>query len=451
MSFIIIALKKEYLQSSDWPLLNVSLLAKRLCPYDLPLKQQMISRQIQIYYNDFSELKPQEFRTPGGHHAEPNSAWVSIQFSDEGLHLQTDPLGQCPLWIVETEHFYALSPETKSFSAIPEFNLDIKEDDYFLKVKRRRPDESDFKNIRKLSPGGHLIFNSTRLRIEEITSPLPWHLPVLASLSDLSEAQDLLANALMESANDLPKKNLGSLLSGGIDSSVATYLAKQCTELKSTFNLKTELGSEEADSQETSKYFGLKSETLSYPTDLTRSFFESVIYSNELTDGLTAEILLQMKAVVDLLPVDLENIVTGYGADLLFGGMLGHKAYMFVTGTSDTESLLDRAYWSKELTPFYYWEKRKRLFNLFWHPKVITAALQIPLPMQQIKAEKYVLRSLAVRNQWLTDPLAFRKKTGMTNGTNINFMLSKALVLPSEHEYDQKSKITLDLFKKIYA
>ncbi len=450
MSFILIALKKEYSQSSEWPLLNSSLLAKRLCPYDLPLKQQIISRQIQIYFNDFSSLKREEFRTPSGHFEEPNSAWVKIQFNGEGLHLQTDPLGQCPLWIVETENFYALSPETKSFSAIPDFNLEIKEDDYFLKVKRRQVNESDFKNIKKLNPGGELIFNSTSLRLEEITKPLPWHLPASRVLSDLSEAQDLLARALQDSADDLPKQNVGSLLSGGIDSSVATYLAKERTDLKTTFNLKTELGSEESDSQETSKYLSLKSETLIHPTDLTRSFFESVIHSNELTDGLTAEILLQMKAVVDLLPVDLDNIVTGYGADLLFGGMLGHKAYMFVTGTSDTESLLDRAYWSKELTPFYYWEKRKRLFNLFWHPKVIAAALRIPLSLQQIKAEKYVLRSLAVRNRWLTEPLAFRKKTGMTNGTNINFMLSKALVLPTEHEYDRKNQITLDLFKKLF-
>ena len=450
MSFLIIALKNEYSQSSDWPQFNTTLLAKRLCPYDLPLKQQIISRQIQIYYNDFSELKLEELRTPSGHREEPNSAWVKIQFNYEGLQLLTDPLGQCPIWIAETEQVYALSPETKSFSAIPNFQLEMKDDDYFLKVKRRRVDESDFKNVKKLSPGGALTFNSTNFRLQEIKKPLPWHLAGIDFVPDLTEAQNLLTLALQQSADDLPKQNVGSLLSGGIDSSVATFLSKERTDLKTTFNLKTELGSEEADSQETSKHFGLKSETLVYPTDLTRSYFESVIHSNELTDGLTAEILLQMKAIVDLLPVDLDNIVTGYGADLLFGGMLGHKAYMFVTGTSDTESLLDRAYWSKELTPFYYWEKRKRLFNLFWHPQVIAAALRIPLLMQQIKAEKYVLRTLAVRNQWLTEPLAFRKKTGMTNGTNINFMLSNALVLPNEHEYDQKNQITLELFKKVF-
>ncbi len=435
------------------PVINLETLKSRLCPYVSDSLVTTLNSKTDLYWNSFSSLTNGLFKTPADHHNEVNSAWAELQYSDSKLSLKTDPMGQCPLWIHETENSIFISPEQKTFSAIQGFSYEFKPQSYFLKVSQRKSNESDFMNIQKINPGASLefILTAESVKIQHHENLLPWHNFQIKTDISLAEAQDTLSHALITTNQSILIENSCSFLSGGIDSSIATVLGKAYSGLKRTYNLKTSLGSEQQESEDTSAYLQLPSVTVSLNESKIQTYFEYVCSRNEIYDGLTAEILIQLDALLSEIPKSETHIFTGYGADLIFGGMLAYKEYLAVTGVSDTASLLNRAYWSKELSPFYYWARGKRLFHSFWNQDVIKAALQIPLSLQeQQNAQKYVLRSLAVKNNWLTEPLAFRKKLGMTNGTNMNVLFSRHLKLKTDYSFDEKTALSFSLFKNTF-
>ena len=428
--------------------INEDLLKVSLCPYDLDIEKYSVESQT-LYFNSFSSLNNHLLKIPKGHNEEPQAAWATIEIEEKYLIIKADPLGQLPLWIYESKNIIAISCEQKALRSISEivFNESLQAD--YLSIRQRRRNENDFNLIRRISPGAALKINNKKCIVEIYENKFPWDNFSANDKISTFEAQEILFAALKKSAQSVPEQNLASFLSGGIDSSVATAL---CPQAKLTLNLKTSLGSEEKESQETSSYLNRTSQTILFDESKILKYFSDTIYCNEIYDGLTAEIILQMLSLVEQTPKNFLNVISGYGADLLFGGMLGHKEYLQVTGVKDTSSLLDRTFWSKEMSPFYYWRSNKRLFHLYWHPDVISAALQIPLSLQQQmkNSEKFILRSLAVEKKLLSHSLAFRTKTGMTNGTQMNKIFSNTLQLPTEYSFDLKTQKSFDLFKKIF-
>ncbi len=425
-------------------------LVKHLCPYHLPLKVENLTDATTLFFNDFSELKNQQFKSPRDHAYEKNSAWVCLSHKDKRIFIQTDPLGQCPIWLYEDENYIAISPEQKSFQFLPDFKYGFQSDNYYTKICQRDYTQTDFLNIQRLKPGSEIQIDLQKDKVEIINILLPLETVSVDLDMSLETAKHSLAEALLLSAQELPDQKLCSLLSGGIDSSVATSLAARLGKLNTTYNLKTDLGSEATESEETSKHLGCRSRTLEFNSGNILHHFDSVIFSNEVYDGLTAEIILQLDILTELIPTDHTNILTGYGSDLLYGGMLSVKEYLAITATSDTKSLLERTYWSKELSPFLAWQHGKRFFNLYWHPEVIHAALRMPLALSQKPRDKYILRSLAVDQGWLTEGLAFRAKIGMTHGTQINKILSRKMQLSDVNGYAEKTEMALKKYKNLF-
>ena len=399
-----------------------------LCPYDSEVVHKVVS-EIDLYFNDFSaylvDNEGAKLKTPSTHCSEANSAWSTVQFLASEVIIKTDPLSQCPLWYANTKDKIVIGLEKKSMQ-------------FFIGLD----------HIQRLSQGSLLRLNlNSKTITSENENKIPWiNFQVNQALS-LNEAQLKLSHVLMSSAAAIPRSETASFLSGGIDSSVATALFKK--NITCSYNLTTHLGDEKKQSEETSKFLSIPCRSIKLAQDEIDSNLKSVVSANELTDGLTAEILLQLNKLVQ--HTREAQIITGYGADLLFGGMLRHKAYLEATGTHDTASLLSRTHWSQEFSPFYYWQYRKRMFHLFWHPDVIAMALTIPADLQFDGAvEKIVLRSMAVKLNLLTHDLAYRPKLGMTNGTQVNAMLSNSLGLSSENEYAKKTSEVMKQFKGIF-
>ncbi|MCB0368078.1 MAG: hypothetical protein KDD45_01235 [Bdellovibrionales bacterium] len=446
MSFLIYLSKNKQVSSP-----NLDLLGERLCPYQKRVTQLDL-KNFSLFYTEISEyIKIQDekgkIKTPKSHLCESNSAWLEINWNQNNLSIDTDPMGQCPVWYYESEELILISSEQKALCSIEGVDFKIQEEDYFLKVHQRKRTDRDFLKIYRLPPGASLGLNFSNKEIQITGGVLPWDEFQVNEKLTIGEAQLQLKKTLEKSASEVPSQKLGCFLSGGIDSSVAAAL---CKNIVRSYNLKTEIGDEEKESKETSLYLGIESQTIFLEDKQLINLWKKVVSSNEISDGLTAETVLQMEALIEKIPQDIQNIVTGYGADLLFGGMLGHKEYLQITGTNDTATLLDRTYWSKEFSPFFYWAQGKRLFHLYWHPEVIKAALSIPLRLQQQKpgSEKFILRSLAVKEKWLTEELAFRTKKAMTNGTNVNALFSKMLGLKNEYSYAEKTQLSFNHFKK---
>jgi asparagine synthetase B (glutamine-hydrolysing) len=417
-----------------------------LCPYDLPVHRHQVGPRAFLFFNDFSELKDQDLLTPKSHQMEKNAAWSLISIQNSMVHFSTDPLRQCPLWFIDEKNWKAISPEQKAFKIFDRFHFKNYDDNSAMKIRPHMTDESEFENVYRMnSSSAKMDIHSGELFVE--SKPLPWQKQSPAPFLSSDLAEKLLYESLCKSSEEIPLGPTASLLSGGVDSGVASSLAKaRCPNLK-CYNLSTSLGNETHDSMQTSEWLGVSNETLVFVDQQLEQDFQSLIWKNELTDGLTAEILVQLDFMISKL--EEKSVVTGYGSDLLFGSMLNHSAYMAATGVSDTESLLNRTVWSKEFSPFYYWSRRKRLFHLFWHPDVIQTALQIPPEMNfEQNQDKIILRTMAVRQNILPTFAAFRIKKGMTDGTQMHLILSRMLQLKNDYEYIKKTNYVYQNFKK---
>ncbi len=368
-------------------------LAKRLCPYSGEL-----SRVGPLWFTSLVRHTASFFEMPSFGHRSACSAYGRIDFEGDVVRFSTDPLGTLPLWRVTEPGFTAVSPEVKAFTA-----LGVKP---VLKTiaptGERAIDWSPYQNVDRLPPG-----SSWELGAGEVKTS-PW--PELLATSGLSRDTTALGDALEHSLGDLT--DAGAFISGGIDSSIAAALVGATK----TWSLGTRVGNEFAHAADLARHLTSTHAELQLVDADVRRLWNGVIRSNEIIDGMTAEIVLQLAALVE--KVNVADVVTGYGADLLFGGMLRHDAYMQAVGVGSTRALIARTMWTGELSPFYAWQHGVAVHPVFWSPDVIRAALRLdPSIHFDGTHEKVPLRRLAVARGWLTEPLAFRAKVGMTVGT----------------------------------
>ncbi|MBK7961003.1 MAG: hypothetical protein IPK04_07200 [Bdellovibrionales bacterium] len=453
-------------------------LAKLLCPYQGPVESLELPLGYVIYASSLCEIKEDKFslKLPRGHQQEPHSAWCEITENQtrKFLKLLTDPFGQCPLWIFESMNGLIITTEAKSLMAVVNlYDEDIdrsqilqkqktyqwKSNEEICTVRPHQPGESPFKNIKRVRSGAELSLDLENQSITYTLKPYPWNevpptlapgpSPDGASEEVLEYYRTLLETALTTSLKAIPATPKTIVfLSGGIDSSVATVLCRQRFSALSTQSLGTRLGNEFDASDGISTDLKVPNLKVIMQDQELFQAFKRVIYENELTDGLTAEILLQLECLSAQTKGEGRQVVTGYGADLLFGGMLQHKAYMKATGVFDTPSLMERALWSGEFSPFYYWKRGQRFFHLFWHPSVVRVGMQIPTALNFCQdSDKHILRSLAAQRGWIQSEKAFRSKMSMTNGTRVHEILSGVLGFTDPYGYQEKTRWALTYLK----
>ena len=180
--------------------------------------------------------------------------------------------------------------------------------------------------------------------------------------------------------------------------------------------------------------------------------FEHAVFCNEMVDGLTAEILAQLGILAAAASKNVQAVVTGYGADLLFGSMLRHQQYMKATAVDDLQSLIERTCWTGEFAPFYAWSLGVEMHHLFWNPAVMNTAFRIPPEFSfDGTEEKVLLRSMAVARGHLDRRHALRKKQAMTDGMQFNRLLSEVLGIESSHAYEEKSARCISQLKNLFG
>ena len=180
--------------------------------------------------------------------------------------------------------------------------------------------------------------------------------------------------------------------------------------------------------------------------------FDRVVFENEVFDGLTAEILVQLAALQEAAGAACRRVATGYGSDLLFDGMLHVPAYMQAVGLATTAELIERTRWTGELAPFGAWSRGLAPVHVFWDPAVIDVALRVPRALCRVGGvEKRVLREAAVRAGLLPAELAFKPKLGLSEGTGANRLLCGALGIEGPHGYGEKSRACIARLRRVLA
>lgn len=146
------------------------------------------------------------------------------------LYLARDRFGIKPLYILQEKGRLAFSSEIKSFKSLPGFNYELNDNklDEFL-LFRNVINDTLFKKIRNCTPGTYLSINEYGEAKEHVFYDINHE---GASLLTKEEALCKLEKSLQQSVHRqmISDVKLGCQLSGGIDSSLVTYFAKQSVD-----------------------------------------------------------------------------------------------------------------------------------------------------------------------------------------------------------------------------
>jgi len=408
---------------------ELAALGARLCPYDAPPRVLLDGAAGTVWGTALAVGEPGRVRAA----LDDGTAGFEVRAEGDALVVRTDPLGTCPVWYARFDGGWAVAPEAKALAAVGRVTL--RPVDELLARGPRAPDWSPFDLVHRLPPGAALRLRDGRATVEGRP-----HACDAAREPDARDADwpgrlgEVLARALPPST-----RPTGAFVSGGIDSSLACALARRQGPVD-TWSLGTAHGDEFADARALAAGLGTRHHEVALAAAAVPAELERAVVQNEVCDGLSAEILLQFAALAAAAAALCRRVVTGYGSDLLFDGMLRHAAYMDAVGLATTAQLIERTRWTGELAPFVYWSRGLAARHVFWDPDVMDVALRVPSARLFVDGvEKRALREAAVRSGLLTEPLAFRAKRGLTEGTGCHHLVSEALGLPSPYAYREKS------------
>lgn len=452
MSFLCVLTQAN--ASRDATYADTDRLVELLCPYQgqlqyvsLPSGALYLSElaDYQALYNEFT------CTIPKGSAKNPQTSWMELKADDSELVFNTDPLGTFPIWYLHEGERLIITSEVKSLLALVE-KAEIQLNQQAIDKGGKRPaDFSPYHNIKRVPPGCTLIVERDLSLSAVGGSPLQYR--PAEKFQCIEEAKAELAAALVRSSQSIAQASdhCATFLSGGIDSSTATALMNRLSLNLPTFTLGTEFGDEYLDAEDLANYLEAPHNRVFADQKDASSHFERAIFCNETVDGLTAETLAQLSILSQAASQHVTDVVTGYGADLLFGSMLRHELYMQVTGVDDLQSLIERTCWSGEFSPFFAWSLGIQLHHLFWDPEVMNCAFRIPdeANFDGIR-EKVPLRTLAVENAFMQHQHAFRKKHAMTDGTQFNRVLSEAYGLADNYSYGAKDQLCVAHLEQLY-
>lgn len=431
-------------------------LTELLCPYRGPIQRVAIAMRGGAFgvlrLSSLAGVGQSKCMIPADTRKNASTAWLEVTVDPAGLTFETDPLGTFPLWRYEDDSRVVITSEVKSLVAVQGVQVEL--DDNALQNARHPADFSPFRGVRRVYPGAILRVSPTLELSEERRTPLFYQQNSMFATS--SAGEDALDAALTDSAHAICGDGTapiawGAFLSGGVDSSLATALTQQRQPDVRTFTLGTSLGNEYSDGEAFASHRGLTHTRVAADAEAALAHFEHVVFCNELVDGLTSEILAQLSILAEAASKNVRRVVTGYGADLLFGSMLRHQQYMKVTAVDDLQSLIERTCWTGEFAPFYAWSRGVEIHHLFWDPVVMNAAFRIPPALSfDGTEEKVLLRSVAVERGHLDRRHARRKKQAMTDGTQFNRLLSSALGIDDSYAYEQKSARCISQLKNVF-
>ncbi len=422
-------------------------LSARLCPYRETARRALETADHVIWATSLAITHATQDRL--SHTLVGGTAGFEVRRVPEGLSIATDALGTCPLWYARCGDGWAVSPEAKALAAV--VPVELRPDEPLRAAGPRAADWSPFTNVSRVPPGCSLTLANGRLLIEG--RPLRFDPPRSAE-PDRTDWPERLGRTLIDSfvqvvpsnhaiqASDSSTANepTGAFISGGIDSSIACALARRGGPVAS-YSLGTRFGDEFEAARNLADGLGCTHREVQFDASMVEQELERVVFQNEVFDGLTAEILVQLSVLYAAAAPSCRRIVTGYGSDLLFDGMLRHAGYMGAVGLTSTAELIERTRWTGELAPFLHWSRGIAAHHVFWTPSVIDVALSVPRELCYVAGvEKHVLREAATRAGLLSRSLAFRGKVGLSDGTGANRLLSNTLGITATYGYDEKSR-----------
>lgn len=227
-----------------------------------------------------------------------------------------DHFGIKPFYYYKNNGMYLFGSEIKSFLEHPNFVKEVNKKalKMYLVFQYSIYEETFFKNVYKLKPGHFFEIKNNKMKITRYFEPT-----FEKDNKSYSEFKSGLKDSLEESiyayqiSSDV---EVGSYLSGGVDSSYVAAVAKPDKTFSVGF--KTEGFDETEKAQELSKELGIKNKRQYVSPD---EFFETLPTIQYYTDEPHANLsTVPLFFLSDLASKDVKVVLSGEGADEFFGG-----------------------------------------------------------------------------------------------------------------------------------
>ena len=227
-----------------------------------------------------------------------------------------DHFGIKPFYYYKNDDIYLFGSEIKSFLEHPEFKKEVNKKalKMYLVFQYSIYEETFFKNVYKLKPGHYFVIKDNKMKITKY-----FEVSFDKGNNSYNEYREELKDALEESIHAYQISSdveVGSYLSGGVDSSYVAAIAKPDKTFSVGF--KTEGFDETEKAQELSKELGIKNKR-KYVTP--EDFFNTLPTIQYYTDEPHANLsTVPLFFLSDLASKDVKVVLSGEGADEFFGG-----------------------------------------------------------------------------------------------------------------------------------
>ncbi|NHM15912.1 asparagine synthase (glutamine-hydrolyzing) [Eggerthellaceae bacterium zg-887] len=247
-----------------------------------------------------------------------------------------DLFGIKPLYYQHAGDRLMYASEIKAFLAHPKFQKELNRDmlPQYLCFEYMNDSQTMFKNVHKLLPGHFMVFENGRLTTQcyyRITYKID-------TTKTIDEWADIINEAFDESvaAHEIADVEIGSFLSGGIDSSLAAFCMGQHADAVKTFSVGYDIGCEDKLAEiaaqpdfdiklnelEDSRAFARWANLPNFETQVTAEQFLDIVPTEQyhMDEPLGAPSAIPLFFVSRLARQQVKVVQSGEGADELFGG-----------------------------------------------------------------------------------------------------------------------------------
>jgi carbapenam-3-carboxylate synthase len=353
-----------------------------------------------------------------------------LRFSGGGdVAIMVDALGLQPVHLVSGRALWITS-ELKAIGYADPDSLEFEEEEIVSNAQAHPDDYTPLRNGVKAKPGA-----VTMLRLDGDGFPSISKIPYVdyklglhqkvSSAHARSVIDDLLSSAISRLGTS--GESIAIPLSGGLDSSLVTALAVRAGKQVSTYSIGTPVGDEFQFSRTVSTFLGTHhSELLVNENDVMEGIHDA-IYCNEIFDGLSSEIQSGFSCLYKFLAGRHQRVITGYGADLLFGGVL-RPGPATASVNYDLWRQIYRTRWTGEFSMFSAANSGTRVSHPFWTPRIIGFAANLSPELKVSATEvKVILRAYAEIEQLLPLEIVRRPKLGIHEGSSVNRLFANCI------------------------
>ncbi|MBB5503135.1 carbapenam-3-carboxylate synthase domain-containing protein [Paraburkholderia sp. MM5384-R2] len=370
-----------------------------------------------------------------------------LEFTRDALFAANDPLGMQPLHVVhgravwlcsELKHVGRTEPGVFRFHPVHQvLASDIRPDNYL-----------PIENASRLKPGTYTTLYADGFGQVSLDTSA-YHIPRLADAQVLpaivakQRIAELLASTVQSSVDTAGRILVP--LSGGLDSSMVTSLASRKRPDIETFALGTGRSNEFPFARIVSDHLKTQHKELDYSSPEIIAGVHQAIYHNEIFDGLSAEIQSTLMCFYRSVGAKNARVITGYGSDLLFGGVLDRNDAMEDVNARLWAQIY-RTRWTGEFSSFGAAAFGLDVQHPFWRPSLIGFAASLAPQLKLSERDvKIALRECAEECDLLPASIVWRKKIGIHEGSSVNAIFADHIGA-SAKDYTAKTAYSYDKY-----